>query len=91
MIHEREENIVCGPIMTQGGIQALEAMFFAIDYVNENGIIPYGLKLGAYVLDDCDQDTYGIRQALKFVKGNLLDKHIDSTCTQIISFKRCVM
>jgi metabotropic X receptor len=69
MIHEREESIICGPIMPQGGIQALETMLFTIDYVNKQRHFLPGFKLGAHVLDDCDTDTYGLEQAVEFIKG----------------------
>lgn len=68
MIHEREDSITCGPVMPQGGIQALEAMLYTLDEVNRNDTIP-GVKLGAHVLDDCDKDTYGLEMAVDFIKG----------------------
>jgi hypothetical protein len=71
MVHEREDLIICGPIMPQGGIQALETMLYTIDYVNSiKDFIP-GVRIGAYILDDCDKDTYGLEQAVDFVKGQL--------------------
>ena len=45
-------------------------MLFTVDRVNAMGVLPPSLKLGAYVLDDCDKDTYGLQQAVDFVKGN---------------------
>ena len=51
--------------------QAAEVMLFTVDRVNAMGVLPPPLKLGAYVLDDCDKDTYGLQQAVDFVKGNL--------------------
>lgn len=70
MVHEREDSITCGPIMPQGGIQALEAMLYTLDKLNEGeGIIP-GVKIGAHILDDCDKDTYGLEMAVDFIKGN---------------------
>jgi metabotropic X receptor len=69
MVHEREDLIICGPIMPQGGIQALETMLFTIDHINSiKNFIP-GVRMGAYILDDCDKDTYGLEQAVDFVKG----------------------
>ncbi|GIX89472.1 metabotropic glutamate receptor [Caerostris darwini] len=69
MVHEREDRRICGPIMPQGGIQALECMLYTMDWVNnQKGILP-GFKLGAYILDDCDKDTYGLEQAVDFIKG----------------------
>ena len=50
--------------------QAAEVMLYTVDKVNAMGVLPPPLKLGAYVLDDCDKDTYGLQQAVDFVKGN---------------------
>ena len=74
MVHERSSAITCGPIMPQGGVQAVETMLHAIDYVNNEmqaagDWIP-GVTLGAHILDDCDKDTYGLEQAVDFIKGN---------------------
>ncbi|XP_029669548.1 uncharacterized protein LOC115239257 [Formica exsecta] len=68
MIHEREDTITCGPIMPQGGIQALEAMLYTLDTLNKQEIMP-GVKIGAHILDDCDKDTYGLEMAVDFIKG----------------------
>ena len=35
MIHERDNDKTCGPIMAQGGIQAMETMMFTIDHINQ--------------------------------------------------------
>lgn len=73
MVHEREDSVTCGPIMPQGGVQALETMLFTIDYINDvmnkDGGWISGVKLGAHILDDCDKDTYGLEQAVDFIKG----------------------
>lgn len=68
MVHEREDNITCGPVMPQGGVQALEAMLYTLDTINDRGIVP-GVKIGAHILDDCDKDTYGLEMAVDFIKG----------------------
>ncbi|KAI5711261.1 hypothetical protein M8J75_015490 [Diaphorina citri] len=67
MIHSRSESSVCGPIMAQGGIQALETMLYTIDRINAE--LTMNLTLGAHVLDDCDQDTHGLEMAVDFIKG----------------------
>lgn len=72
MVHEREDTITCGPIMPQGGIQAVEAMIFTLNHVNERMIVP-GVKIGALILDDCDKDTYGLEMAVDFIKGEFSD------------------
>lgn len=66
-VHGRSEGATCGPLMAQGGVQALEAMLFALDHAQ--ALAPPGLRLGALVLDDCDNDTYGLEMALDFIKG----------------------
>lgn len=68
MVHSREDTITCGPIMPQGGIQALEAMLFTIDAINKLKLLP-NITLGAHILDDCDKDSYGLEMAVDFIKG----------------------
>ncbi|XP_017752986.1 PREDICTED: uncharacterized protein LOC108545732 [Eufriesea mexicana] len=68
MVHEREDTITCGPVMPQGGVQALEAMLYTLDRLNDREIVP-GVKIGAHILDDCDKDTYGLEMAVDFIKG----------------------
>lgn len=68
MVHEREDSITCGPVMPQGGVQALEAMLFTLDWINQRNLVP-GVKIGAHILDDCDKDTYGLEMAVDFIKG----------------------
>lgn len=68
MVHEREDSVTCGPIMPQGGIQALEAMLFTLDRLNVLRLVP-NVSLGAHILDDCDKDTYGLEMAVDFIKG----------------------
>lgn len=71
MVHEREDNVTCGPVMPQGGVQALEAMLYTLDKLNDRGIVP-GVKIGAHILDDCDKDTYGLEMAVDFIKGKFI-------------------
>jgi hypothetical protein len=54
--------------------QAAEVMLFTVDKVNAMQVLPPPLKLGAYLLDDCDKDTYGLQQAVDFIKGNLTNQ-----------------
>lgn len=70
MVHEREDSVTCGPIMPQGGIQALEAMLYTLDRLNfaKEPLLP-NITLGAHILDDCDKDTYGLEMAVDFIKG----------------------
>lgn len=68
MVHERDERMICGKIMPQGGMQATEAMLFTIDHINRLGLIP-GVRLGARIKDDCDRDIYGLEQSVDFIRG----------------------
>lgn len=67
MVHEREDSVTCGPIMPQGGIQALETMLYTLDVINADPKTKF--KIGAHILDDCDKDTYGLEMAVDFIKG----------------------
>lgn len=46
---------MCGPIMPQGGIQALEAMLYTLDKINEDLHLLPNITIGAHILDDCDK------------------------------------
>ncbi|XP_022249215.1 metabotropic glutamate receptor 8-like [Limulus polyphemus] len=70
MIHERDDSQICGSIMPQGGVQALECMLYTLDWVNNQTFLP-GIRLGTYILDDCDKDTYGLEQSVDFIKGSI--------------------
>lgn len=67
MVHSREDTqFTCGPIMAQGGIQAVETMLYTLDQINKQWT---KFKIGALILDDCDKDTYGLEMAIDFIKG----------------------
>nr|XP_024218769.1 metabotropic glutamate receptor 2-like [Halyomorpha halys] len=66
MVHEREDTRTCGPVMPQGGIQAVETMLYTLDKINAMRL-PF--TIGAHILDDCDKDTYGLEMAVDFIKG----------------------
>ena len=69
MVHSRDDLRSCGPIMPQGGIQALEAMLYTLDMINKDQLLP-NITVGAHILDDCDKDSYGLEMAVDFIKGN---------------------
>ncbi|XP_039283583.1 LOW QUALITY PROTEIN: metabotropic glutamate receptor 2 [Nilaparvata lugens] len=84
MVHEREETITCGPIMPEGGVQALEVMLYTLDVINARPESMF--QLGAHVLDDCDKDTYGLEMAVDFIKGsisNIDDSELHCNKTQV--------
>lgn len=70
MVHERDDTMICGKIMPQGGLQATEAFLFTIDQINKKNLIP-GITLGGRVKDDCDRDIYGLEQSVDFIRGRL--------------------
>ena len=62
------------PLNTLLAPQAMETMLYTIDHINAahargEAILPAGVSVGAHVLDDCDTDTYGLEQAVDFIKG----------------------
>ena len=67
-------------------------MLFSIDYVNnlmsKTGHWIPGVRLGAHILDDCDKDTYGLEQAVDFIKGTVirLKPCQFSFCSNILRF-----
>lgn len=69
MVHERSDSMTCGPVMPQGGVQALETMLYTLDIINNKLKLIPGVTIGAHVLDDCDRDTYGLEMAVDFIKG----------------------
>nr|AYV89288.1 metabotropic glutamate receptor 8-like isoform X1 [Tetranychus evansi] len=71
MVHQREDRMTCGEIMPQGGIQVVECMLYTLDWINNQEDFLPGITLGAYILDDCDKDTYGLEQAVDFIKGSI--------------------
>jgi hypothetical protein len=73
MVHEREDIHTCGPIMPQGGIQALETMLYTLDVLNREPKMIPNVTIGAHILDDCDKDTYGLEMAVDFIKGREID------------------
>ncbi|GFR28974.1 metabotropic glutamate receptor 7 [Trichonephila clavata] len=81
-IHDKYED-VCGPLMPKGSIQELEAILFTIDKVNARENFLPGIKLGAFIMDDCNRDSYSLEQAANFIQGsrNGLDKSTDN-CTE---------
>lgn len=82
MVHQREDRMTCGEIMPQGGIQVVECMLYTLDWINNQEDFLPGITLGAYILDDCDKDTYGLEQAVDFIKGKIkfpLFNHINGT------------
>jgi metabotropic X receptor len=60
--------------------KALETMLYTIDQVNPILLNTVGFKIGAHILDDCDKDTYGLEQAVAFIKGEYWNWLSQSHC-----------
>ncbi|GFY18059.1 metabotropic glutamate receptor 2 [Trichonephila clavipes] len=67
-IHDKYED-VCGPIMPKSSIQELEAILFTIDKVNSMENFLPGIRLGAFIFDDCNRDSYSLEQAANFIQS----------------------
>jgi hypothetical protein len=64
--------ITCGEIKKERGIQRLEAMLFAIDLINNSTELLPNLRIGAKIYDTCDRDTIALDKCLKFVSDHFL-------------------
>ena len=60
-------DISCGEIKKERGIQRLEAMLFAIDLINNSTKLLPNIRLGAKIYDTCDRDTIALEKCLHFV------------------------
>ncbi|KAF8782187.1 metabotropic glutamate receptor 3-like isoform X2 [Argiope bruennichi] len=56
----------CGSMLTEKGIQRLEAMLYAIDQINNNSSF-WKIKMGAVILDTCSSESYALEQSLQFL------------------------
>ncbi|KAK8383408.1 hypothetical protein O3P69_019058 [Scylla paramamosain] len=90
VVHERHNDVVCGPIMPQGDVQALEAMLFTLDFINDQVDFIPGVRLGAHILDDCDKDMYGLEQAVDFIKDTSSFSLSPCVYQEAISLRCCL-
>ncbi|XP_022090341.1 metabotropic glutamate receptor 2-like [Acanthaster planci] len=67
MIHQAGEGGECGALANQMGLQALEAMLYTVDAINNSTFLP-GFKLGVRALDDCNQESRSLERSLEFVR-----------------------
>ncbi|GFY53454.1 metabotropic glutamate receptor 2 [Trichonephila inaurata madagascariensis] len=70
-IHDADEEQMCGPLPSGSSILELEAILYTIDKVNSDKDFLPGIKLGAYILDDCYQESYSLLQTINFIPGKL--------------------
>ncbi|XP_066286555.1 metabotropic glutamate receptor 4-like isoform X1 [Branchiostoma lanceolatum] len=65
-IHEPGPGGECGHVSVPG-VQALEAMLFAIDRVNRDSSLLPGISLGVHVIDTCSDALRSVQGAMTFV------------------------
>eukprot|EP00058_Branchiostoma_floridae_P028593 XP_002614084.1 hypothetical protein BRAFLDRAFT_67330 [Branchiostoma floridae] len=70
-IHERSDAYTCGKVLEQSGVQAMEAMLYTVDMVNNDHTILPNITIGVHILDSCDRDTVGLEQAVDFIRGSM--------------------
>jgi hypothetical protein len=77
-------DINCGEVKKERGIQRLEAMLYAIDLINNDSELLPNLRLGARIYDTCDRDTIALEKCINFVSDYFVlnDENIvnDFTC-----------
>jgi hypothetical protein len=77
-------DINCGEVKKERGIQRLEAMLYAIDLINNDTELLPNLRLGARIYDTCDRDTIALEKCINFVSDYFVlnDENIvsDFTC-----------
>jgi hypothetical protein len=56
-------------LQLEDGLQPLEAMLYTLEQINKDTDLLPGIKLGMIAFDSCDSPSYGLEQALDFVKG----------------------
>ena len=64
-----EDNLRCGRIQEQDGVQALEAMLFTLDKINAQPDFLPGFRLGTVGLDSCDNEKWALNKTVEFVKA----------------------
>ena len=64
-IHSQDKNGKCTSINGVLGIQRLEAMLFALQRINKEGIILPGIKLGLSAFDTCSSETTALDRTVE--------------------------
>ncbi|GFT71368.1 metabotropic glutamate receptor 7 [Nephila pilipes] len=88
-IHDKDDRLLCGPLMSEKSILALEALLYSIDYVNTQKDFLPGIKFGAYILEDCNRDSFSLEQAVDFIRGanSINEKSIDRCIEEYPAFR----
>ncbi|ELU18505.1 hypothetical protein CAPTEDRAFT_168165 [Capitella teleta] len=76
-IHDRNEftssrGVTCGALKEEDSIQFLEAFYFALDEVNADPDLLPGFKLGATILDSCNDENHALEQAVELLRYLIL-------------------
>ena len=70
----------CGEIQKEDGIQALEALLFALDEINSSREILPGVSLGVRAIDSCDDPYYAAERSVDLIRG-FVSRHTNlSSC-----------
>ena len=77
-IHSEDKNGQCSSINGILGIQRLEAMLYALQRINKEGIILPGIKLGVSAFDTCSSETTALdRTVEEFIADQKCDVEDD--------------
>ena len=72
LTEEIVNELTCGEIKKERGIQRLEAMLYAIDLINNSTTLLPDLRLGVKIYDTCDRDTIALEKCINFVSDHFL-------------------
>ncbi|XP_065651753.1 metabotropic glutamate receptor isoform X2 [Hydra vulgaris] len=72
-------NLLCSSNISMFGIMRVEAMRYAIDKINKNQTLLYGLQLGIEIRDTCGTETVALDESLEFVNNK------EITCSRKIN------
>ena len=61
----------CGGVPTGGGVQALEALYYALDLVNDDPDVLPGVPLGAATFDSCRSPQRAVRHTENLLSGKV--------------------
>ena len=65
--HYDEKNQQCGTLRTLGALKRLEAIVFAVDWINSNTSLLPDINLGFEIFDTCSSNAVTLRDCLNFI------------------------
>ncbi len=81
-VHSDVSGGVCGPIRTQGGVDRVEAMLFALDTINSSPNILPNITLGYDIRDTCFVQQIGLDEAADLIlTGTQAD--VETQCSEL--------